>query len=190
MITLSDLKAWLGDPAEPGVDALLTALEERAVEIVQGETDWYFGPEITHTVHLTGEGFTKLYLRARPTAITSVESRANTEDPWVAITEAGGWELQLPRPDWMGAVLLRKNGVWTAGTQYRVVYEFGYAAGDEPGDIRQAVIDIVDMLYHDRARKGLRSETIGDYSYTRFDIEHALSDPKTIKRWKGAVYAI
>jgi hypothetical protein len=188
VISLDDLKAWLGEPSDPGIDALLTALEARAVEIIERETGRYFRTETPLTEVMRGDGSDKLWLSERPATITSVEERSRPGDSWTAI--ASGYEIEtetkLPTPS-----TLRRTGslVWKRGYDYRVIYPFGYTAGAEPGDIRQAVIDVVDMLYHDRARKGLRSETIGDYSYTRFDIDTALSDPKTIVRWRGAVFA-
>jgi hypothetical protein len=201
VISVEDLLPWLGNPSEPSVSTVLEALEARAVEIIQAEADRYFGTPIEHVEQLVGDGSDKLYLRERADpeaesvpAIT-VEYRAETGDAWVEITEAGvdGWEVELPRPVWLGAVLRRKGGgVWTAGYQYRVTYTFGYAAGEEPGDIRQAVIDLVSFKYLERGREGLKSETIGDYSYTHMDaadLESLPSIADTVRRWRGVVFA-
>lgn len=198
MISADDLLAWLGNPSDPGVTTVLTALEVRAVEIIQSETDRYFGTPIEHVEQLEGDGSDKLYLRERPfpeaesVEGTVVEYRAETGDAWVAM-DASDWELEYPRPIWLGAVLRRAGGdVWEDGYQYRVTYTFGYEAGEEPGDVRQAVIDLVAFKYHERGREGLRSETIGDYSYTRVnaaDIQSLPETADTVQRWRGMVFA-
>lgn len=201
MISVDDLLPWLGNPGEPGVSQVLEALEARAVEIIQSETDRYFGAAIEHIEQLVGDGSGSLYLRERPFAEsesiegTVVEYRAQTGDAWVEIAAGGsdGWELEYPRPVWLGAVLRRSGGgVWTKGYQYRITYTFGYAAGEEPGDIRQAVIDLVSFKYNERGREGLKSETIGDYSYTHMDPADLASLPETadtVQRWRGMVFA-
>ena len=199
MIDVSDLKVWLGNPSEPGVGTLLTSLEARAVEIIEAETLRYFGTSITHTELLEGDGSRALRIRERPAAVTSVEYRPYPGEAWAAITggDADGWELQLPRGVG-GGVLMRKSGYrWTCGYEFRVIYDFGYTAGAEPGDIRQAVFDIVSFLYNERGREGLRGETIGDYSYSvmaeatgkRSMLTSMPTLAATIARWKGLVYA-
>jgi hypothetical protein len=202
VIAADDLMAWLGNPSEPGVATVLEALEARAVEIVESESDRYFGEAIEHVEQLVGDGSDRLYLRERPDAenesvpAITVECRAKPADAWTEIS-ASGWEVELPRPAWLGAVLRRKGDVWEAGYEYRVTYTFGYAAGEEPGDIRQAVIDIVSFLYLERGRQGLRTETIGDYSYSvmadvqgRRNLLSAVPGlESTVRRWKGLVCA-
>jgi hypothetical protein len=201
VISVDDLLPWLGNPSEPGVSTILEALETRAVEIVQSETDRYFGTPIEHVEQLVGDGSDRLYLRERPwpeaesVEATTVEYRAQTGDAWEAIAADGsdGWELEYPRPVWLGAVLRRNGGgVWAKGYQYRITYTFGYLAGEEPGDIRQAVIDLVSFKFHERGREGLKSETIGDYSYTHMDPSDLASLPETadtVQRWRGMVFA-
>lgn len=198
--------AWLGSPSDPGISTVLEVLEARAVEIVQSETDRYFGAPIEHVEQLVGDGSDRLYLRERPwpeaesVEATTVEYRAEVGDAWAVIDpdSSEGWELEYPRPIWLGAVLRRKGGdIWTAGYEYRVTYTFGYAAGEEPGDVRQAVIDIVCYKYGERGREGLRSETIGDYSYSimaeatgkRNLLTAVPGLAETVQRWRGMVFA-
>lgn len=189
MIALADLKAWLGDPQGAGVDDLLTALEARAVDLVESETERYFGTSTTHTELLAGDATPRLWLNEAPSELTSIEERYRPGDAWTAIAEgdADGWELRQPKSASGVASVLRKNGhVWLWGHEYRVIYDFGYAAGNEPGEIRQAVLDLVALQFQDRGKQGFRSERIGDYSYTLADGAGHLtpSVKRTLSRWR------
>ena len=189
MITLADLRAWL-NVTDTDSDALLTALEARAVDFVQRETGRYFGPSIARTEILRGDDSDMLRLRERPSAITLLEYRAVTATTWTALAASGAWELHVPMDDTgiLGAVLYRIGAEWSRDTRYRVTYPFGYTAGAEPGEIRQAVMDIVELKYIERGRFGLRSETLGDYSYTLGprDVENVPELMDTLARWRGA----
>lgn len=202
MIDVSDLHDWLGNPDEPRVTDLLTALELRAVDIVQTETGRYFGPSTARVEYLCGDGTNVLRLRESPSSVTTVEYRDNVGDAWTVITDTDvdGWELRPPPTSDIAAPasLLRKAGyVWSRTREFRVTYPFGYTAGSEPGDIRQAVMDIVAFLYQERGRQGLRGETIGDHSYSimaeatgvRSMITSLPAVGMTITRWRGLVYA-
>jgi hypothetical protein len=196
VIALEDLKAWLGVTGTDS-DALLTALEARAVDFVQRETGRYFGIETERVELIRGDGSDTLGLRERPElesesvagGITLVESRALTAESWTAIADTE-WELHLPMDDTgiLGGALYRMGDVWRRDTRYRVTYDFGYVVGAEPGEIRQAVIDIVELKYLERGRFGLRGETLGDYSYTlgQRDIENVPDLMGTLNRWRGA----
>lgn len=202
MISVADLLDWLGNPSEEGVNDLLTALESRAVEMFEAETDRYFGTATARTEYLRGDGTNVLRLRENPSALTSIEYRSQVGDSWTAIadTDSDGWELRRPTGSDLSdpATVLRKAGyVWSCEYEYRVIYSFGYTAGAEPGDVRQAVMDIVAFFYQERGRQGLRGETIGDYSYsvlTESTGKRSMASAipglaVTIARWKGMVYA-
>lgn len=190
MIDLPDLLEWLGSPT--GVDSLLVALEARAVDIVERETERHFGTSETFTEILQGTGRTTLWLNEAPSAVTSVEYRTYVGEDWTTITASAddGYELQDPTSDSGGARLLRKGGfLWTRGYDFRVIYDFGYAAGSEPPEIRQAVIDLVTAKYRQRERQGLKSETIGEYSYTTDsmgtgDIASVPGLKRALSRWR------
>ncbi len=169
MIAIGDLKDWLGNPDAEGVTELLTTLETMAVELVQDETGRYFGAEETKTEHLVGDGTGRLHLNENPTAITSVERRAQVGDTYVAVTESAsdGFELRAPTSQSGRATLLRKGSLaWAAAYEYRVVYEFGYATNAEPEGIRQAVRDLVALKYHTRGREGLKSFAAAGVAWT------------------------
>lgn len=194
MIEISELKAWLGNPRGEGMTSLLTALEARAVDIVTGETERYFGAETGHTEIVGGEGARRLWLNENPSFVTSIEERCHPGDAWTEIAEgdSDGWELRQANAPSGTATVDRKNGfVWRYDYEYRVVYDFGYTAGSEPGEIRQAVMDLVALKFAERTRAGLRSESIGDYSYTtladsmgRRDLRAVPGLTETLRRWR------
>lgn len=186
MIEIGDLKAWLGNPQGNGINALLTSLEARAVDILQKELDRYFGSEKTHTEIIEGDGTRRLWLNEAPSSLTSIEERYRPGDSWTAIAEndSDGWELRAPKSSAGVAAVHRKNGhTWRFGYEYRVVYTFGYAAGSEPPDVRQAVLDLVALKFAERGRAGLRSESIGDYSYTTLADSMGRRDLHSIPGW-------
>jgi hypothetical protein len=194
VIGLSDMKEWLGEPSEPGVDSLLVSLEERAVDLVESETERHFGGTETFEEHLEGDGTRTLYLNENPTSLASVEERQFVGDSWTAVTggDSDGWELRAPKsPSGTARVLRKKGHVWTYGWEYRVTYDFGYSPGNEPPEIRQAVMDLVALKYHERGREGLRSASLGDHSYTtladgmgRRDLMAVPGLERTLRRWR------
>lgn len=162
MIEIDDLRYYLGlGDMTAGQVIALTDVEQRTVEFVEQQTGRHFGPVETMTEYLAGTGIRRLWLKESPDAITSVRDRPLTEFDWTTIAETDddGWELR-------GRELLRRNGFgWTTAREYEVVYDFGYAAGTEPGDIRQLVMDLVKMKWDMRDRSAdLISETEGAQS--------------------------
>lgn len=202
MISATDLAAWLGapsEPSEPGVTALLTALEVRAVDFIQRETGRYFGVAAARTEYLLGDDGNVLRLAEDPSAVTTVEYRTYVGESWTAIVSGDddGWELRRSPDGVIGARLLRKSGsAWSSCYEYKVTYSFGYTADAEPGEIRQAVMDLVALKYQERGREGLKAEAIGDYSYStltdaygRRGIAAVPGLAEVIARWRGLVYA-
>ncbi len=197
MISIPLLKEWLGQPDEDGLTALLTALEERAVDIVLEETERHFDVATALTEYLIGDGIRTLRLNENAATITSVSERLNVGDSWTAITEgdSDGFEIRAPKTSSPSgkAKLLRKDGLaWLSGYEYRVTYSFGYTAGDEPGTIRQAVFDLVSLKYHGRGREGLQAFRAGDVAWTQFSADDVLAVPglkRTLARWRGKAYA-
>ncbi len=182
--------AWMGNPDTPGASDLLVTLEARAVDIITSETERYFGASTVHSEIISGEGCDRIWLNEAPTAVTSVEERCGAGDDWTAIDGAGsdGWELRAPVSISGVTTLHRKNGLtWLFGHEYRVTYSFGYASGSEPAEIRQAVLDLVALKYNERGREGLRSETIGDYSWTALADSMGNRDLRAVPGWGSMV---
>lgn len=202
MISVADLKAELGVPEDPGIDSVLTSLETRALDLLQRETGRHFGASQAFTEYLTGDNSVALQLPEDPSAITTVKYRTYVGESWTSIlsSDDDGWELRRSSDRGItGARLLRKSSyVWTSGYEFEVVYSFGYTAGAEPGEIRTAVIKVVEFLYLERGRAGLRTESVGDlYSYSTMvdvagkrDIITAIPGLEdVVNRWRRVGYA-
>lgn len=146
MISLADLKLALriDGTAE---DNYLTALEAAAVAAVERWTGRSFAESGARTEYLTGAGIDRLWLAETPAA-----------DPALTVTEAaypGAETTAITAADADGYVirertLVRRGGIWHAGYEYAVTYTAGYAAGEEPADIRQAVMQLVGHWYENR----------------------------------------
>ena len=190
MIEIEELRSWLAHPDEPGVTALLVALETMAVQLIEDETGRFFGPEETRTEYIIGDGTRDLYLNENPTAITSVEQRRHIGDSYTTITEgdSDGFEIRAPRSDSGRARLLRKGALgWYDGYEHRVIYEFGYATDAEPLRIRQGVMDLVALKYHSRGREGLKGWSAGGSSWTQLgasDVDQVPGLSRTLKLWR------
>lgn len=164
MITLATLKAHLGITTSAD-DAVLTALEQAAVEFVQNFTGRYFGPPDETTEIFDGVYPSRaLYPLEVPfgTPAPVLESR-NSDNTWTAIDPVD-YEL-------IGSGFYPLSDFPTGTRNIRITYTRGYEAGEEPADIRAAVINIVGAMYSARGSGGMKSETIGGYSYTRGVLE-------------------
>lgn len=189
MIDVPTLQEWLG--AE-GDDALLNDLEARAVALLQRECNRYFGAVAETTEYVIGRGTSDLWLAEVPVAIpTTVTERSAAGDEGDTITAADDDGYVLRTGDRDARLVRKSNGEWGNGHEYEVAYQRGYAAGTEPGDVQQAVIDIVTRTYKRRGSEGLRSETVGGYSYTLADDDGELViSPFTqsvIRTWRRPV---
>ncbi len=190
MIAIEELRSWLGNPDESGVTALLEALEEMAVDLVQDETGRFFGAVETRTEYIDGDGTRELHLNENPAAITSVDQRRLIGDTFQTITEGNsdGFEIRAPESEVGRVKLLRKAGLgWADGYEHRVIYEFGYATDAEPARIRQAVLDLVALKYHGRGYEGLKTFAAAGVARTQFDARDVLQVPglaRTLNLWR------
>lgn len=144
MITLALLKAAIktADPSDTSEDAYLTALEAAAVAALERWTGRYYGPVAARTEYLSGTGAQEIWLAETPTTAVTVTSDGTAVD-------AGDFELRGRR--------LRHDSAW--GSEYYptdlvLTYSAGYAAGAEPADIRQAVLQLVTLWYEERLPLG------------------------------------
>lgn len=177
MYDLASVKAWLGLPAaaDPVDDPILTDLMARALDAVQRELDWYFGTSRATEEILNGTGLRSLWLRQPPLAGVVVSDRTTVGDAW-ELVDAADYEL--------GGRGLFNEGDWTRGVRnYRVAYEEGFAT--MPGDIEQLLLDVVNAKWRGRdTNPAMKSEKIGDYSYTRGDLEDSQYWMAVVGRWR------
>lgn len=204
MIGLTELREDVGitDPEDTSQDAILVALEAAAVAYIQMYTQRFFGPPEEVEEILSGEGGRRLYLRDIPVdpvedpdypsfgPLTVVDTRCYPGGTLTALEETA-YEL---RRVGLEAFLVRNGyrGVWEQDHEYLVTYWRGYWPGEEPADIRQLVKDMVKSKYTALTIEGLKSETIGGYSYTQFsprDLETTMGAVGTLDLWRRLVFA-
>jgi len=153
VISLADLKAYLGGSFTTAEDAILTDLEERAVALVERATGRYFGASGSHTYTLEGPGDTSIWVNDTLTAVTSVSIRDTVGEDWTLL-DAEDYEQY-------GSEFLRASGLaWPDGRALvQIIATRGYATDAEPGPIRQLVLDLVNWQF--RAGRKLALEDVG-----------------------------
>lgn len=73
--------------------------------------------------------------------------------------------------------LYLNSGFFKSERDYRVTYSAGYESEDSqdsgsspvPVDVQHVCIELVSYLYQNRTGQGMKSERVGDLSYTKFD---------------------
>jgi hypothetical protein len=202
MIPLDELRTYLGLPEDDDTEAaVLLELERNALAFVQTQARRYFGPPAPVTEYLAGTGSRSLWLSDVP---LEPEEPADPEDdptPRVLVLDlnhaaAAATPLEdfdLRVADERDAALVRHGALrWSPLREYAVTYQRGYREGEEPGDIRQLVLDLVSVKFALRGSEGLRSESMGGYSYTRIgetDMDAATGGWATIHAWRRPVFA-
>lgn len=202
MISAEELAEYLEleDPSAAQLDRL-EKIEQAAVAFIQTQTRRHFGPPAEHTETLTGRGSRGLWLADRPLQVgeaplvTLVERAYPGADPHpLAIDTDFGVVLHETEAE---LVRWGAYSYWGRGYGYTATYRRGYEAGEEPGDIRQAVIDLVGLKRNTARSAGLQGESIGGYSYTKPAV-YAFSDGdlkqvpglyQTIQAWRRPVVA-
>lgn len=194
MITLAQLQSAV--PAAVGKDStLLEDMIARALAFVERQTGRYFGAPAETTEYLQGYGSRWLRLND---AVVEPDSDAELDEvqerciPGGDVTLLGLTDFEV-RPSGTTSVLVRLGGpAWRIGYEYQVTYTRGFEVGDGPADIEQLLIDLVALKLGMRGHEGMRSETIGGYSYTRFgdgDLDAIDGAWDTIKAWRHPVVA-
>jgi hypothetical protein len=161
VIQYQTLLAWLD--AATSDAAIVEELEAQAVAHVERVTGRYFGPVREVTEILRGNGSARLWLAETPIdGVTVAEAARVGDEP--GDMDAAAFALRVSGNE---AALERRGGkVWDAGAEYHVTYSHGYEDGEEPADVRRAVMAWVSRQWVMRGKEGLQSEQIGGYSYT------------------------
>jgi len=184
MYNLAGVKAWLGITVATW-DTELTALMARALDAVQHELDWYFGTSRPAEEVLNGTGLRALWLRQPPLNGVVVYTRTGVDQSWTVVP-AANYESDadyLTPSTSMGRSLFNVGNWERGGRNYRVVYSEGFAT--MPGDIEQLLLDLVKGKWGALGTiPGMKSEKIGDYSYTRGDMEETAGWAAVVARWK------
>lgn len=163
IVPLDELKLALGlDPLSTEDDLLLTLLENQAASYVETQIGRRFSAPNDRTEFIRGLGTETLFLGGHvagdPAAIVSVRSRPLSAREFDDVDEE---DFVL-----RGDTLVMLGGRWSHLYEYEVVYSDGYVLGQAPADIRALVSDLVSIGYSSLGEEGVKSESIGDYSYT------------------------
>lgn len=163
IVPLDELKLGLGlDPLDTSEDLLLTMLEAQAATFVETQTGRKWSAPSDRTEFIKGLGVDTLYLGGHvagdPAAIVSVRRRGRNSRDFDDV-DVEDFILR-------GDTLVSTAGVWSHLYEYEVIYSDGYELGSAPADIRALVIDLVGISYGALGEEGIKSESIGDFSYT------------------------
>ena len=164
LVSLSDIKAYLGGDLQSNDDAVLGRLISAASAffvtacarpiLEQGYSELY-----------DGKGNGRLYLRQTPvTSVTSLSIDGATV-PEAMVPGESGWRLN-------GNIVLLFGHWFNRGlVNVAVSYTAGYATA--PADVAEAVMELVGLRYRGRDRLGKVTESIGGMattSYTQRDV--------------------
>jgi hypothetical protein len=198
MVPVTELREIPG--LEDADQDTLAALERAAVAYIEGATSRYFGPPQIITEYVYGDHIGRLYLRHHPTVDPDYPQDGVEIMLGERIIPGGAITVYTQGTDYavrvgdLESVVMRWGGYrWTRDYEYEVIYWRGYPEGEEPADIRQLVKDMVQSGY--TAATGdddLKSETIGGYSYVRFDpgtISAIAGASAVIDYWRRRVFA-
>lgn len=155
LVTLAALKLALGVTGS-AEDTALTNAEARAAAWVEKQTGRRFQTPAARTEYANGSGSDVLYLDGHiddPMGVVVVTERQPPSDPvaFTAFSRRGN------------TVLRTDSSPWIRPYEYALTYDDGYTV--PPLDIQQLVIEIVGKT-RSLARGDIKSETIGEYSYT------------------------
>jgi hypothetical protein len=167
VITLAEAKEALSitDSAQ---DAAVQRLIDRATDTLGRELLLYLGPEAPQS-EVKDTEYPALYitLDAVPTATPALvmSTRSDIFSAW-EITDPAEYALE-------GQRVYHRTG-WPIGLGVvKAEYEAGYAAGAGPQRLQDLVLQAITERWNSnlagaQVGSGIKSETIGDYSYTNF----------------------
>jgi hypothetical protein len=196
IVELEALKLALGVTGADE-DDYLTQLEAQAARWVEERFERSFQAPAEKVVYLKGKGTSTLFLWGTVEDTTAdavvIRERAISGGAWEAIDEPE--EVFEVRRTARVTKLERIDGsVWPRGMEYEVTFDDGYETA--PADIQALVIDAVNQsrnaLIAINDEGTVKSESIGDYSYT-LDLSVAAgalsagftnTSGDTINRWR------
>lgn len=172
LVTLTELKDYLGDAPASSDDALLTALLDNVEALYERATlrpvGYYTAAATNVTEVLDGTGSSRLWLAYPIAAITSIALGYDAAAPDDTLDPADATVVSFGAGS---RVLTRTDGGWfgTVGQRRYVTVVYDHQ-GNLPEDAKLPIMDVVASMYRNRGSEGMKSETLGDfYSYTRDD---------------------
>lgn len=198
VVGLDELKAGLGIALDDvSEDENLVALEEKASAWAEERLERRFHAPAERIEYVKGNGTPTLWLWGNvedPTLLVVAE-RSRSGGSWEDLENDEADPTYELRTSARVQKLERMDGsVWSRGMEYRVTWQDGYTLA--PADIRALIVDAVNQqrnaLIAVNDEGTIKSESIGDYSYT-LDLSVAagalaagfsnVSDD-TINRWR------
>jgi hypothetical protein len=177
VIPVDELRDYV--KAKDADEPILEKMELAAVAFVERETGRYFGEPAPIAEVFSGAYAGPLYLSESPAADPALVLEYFDGTSWSTV-DSSSYTIDG------SAIWPAASTLWIYGHRnYRATYTRGYVAGEEPADIRQAVMDLVATKWKGRGQEGMQSETIGGYQYTRsdaFEVVPGLSD--TLRNWR------
>lgn len=169
-----------------------------ALAFVNTQTRRYFGPVEEAEEFLTGRGRRDLWLAEPPTLVDAYDAVSVSEVAYPGADSTdilegseSGFDLRIAGHE---GKLVRRGpcGVWTRGYEYVVRYPRGYEEDAGPKDIEDVLIELVRLRQSAAGEEVMKSESIGGYSFTRFDSDDVGALPteqqRTLKSWTRPVF--
>jgi hypothetical protein len=187
LVSLAELKLYLGDAPATADDALLQALLDNVEAMYERDTlrapGYYQAADTGVTEVLDGTGSSRLYLAYPIDDITSIALGYDSASPLESLDPTARSVVVFG----VGSRLItRTDGGWfgTVGQPryVEVVYDH---LGNLPEDAKLPIMEVVASIYRQRGAEGMRSETLGSfYSYTRDEAQAAAA---TNVNWQASV---
>jgi len=162
-------------------DAILQRLIDGATDALGHELARYLGPpteqrETRHGGPYLGLPVIFLFQEPVDTDVT-VATRTAPGQTWEAVDEAD-YVIE--------GRALRHATAWPAGrANVRIIYTAGYAVGSGPPELMDLVYDLVALRWGARGENAaMESETFGDYSYTRKELDGLEGWQAAASRWR------
>jgi hypothetical protein len=159
LVTIADVKAYLGGDLQSNDDAVLSRLISAASSFFTRACSREI-LERSYSELYDGKGTARLYLRNGPvTGVTSLMIDGISIPPAPGVLEAG-WVLN-------GNIILLFGHWFTRGlANIAVTYSAGYAT--PPADVAEAVMELVGLRYRGKDRLGKVSEGMGGIATTSY----------------------
>jgi len=183
VISVARMRTWLKLPDETQ-DSQIGYLIAAATATLGRELGRYLGPVETTQELRKGPG-PLILLSGDPVGsptddpaggVSLVEQRLRVTDAWETV----------PETDYaVDGRALRHATAWPGcPASVRVTYRRGYEPDQGPLELVDLVRQMVASTWRTRGAEGMKSETIGDYSYTRGDLEAHADWPTVASRWR------
>jgi hypothetical protein len=185
MITAADARAWLGVGSEH--DRRLERLIEEATAALGHELRRYLGPPKAQVDIRCGGDYP-----GHREAFLSDDPQISEATPMTVATRATVFEpfVDLDPEDWalVGLQVLARNRFPPGRGTVRLSYTVGYPVETGPAELRDLVRQLVVLKFgakpQDASGLLMQSETMGDYSYTRGDVEALAGWNSIVNRWR------